>query len=48
MIARVSETSPQNNLETNEDIHKEKYISSELQQKIIDELKLKEVFNNNI
>ena len=48
MISRVSETSSQNNLETNEDIHKEKYIYSQLQQKIIDDLKLKEVFNNNI
>ena len=48
IIARVSKTLPQNNLETNEQIHKEKYISSVLQKKSIDDLKLKEVFNNNI
>ena len=40
---RVSKTSPKNYLETNEEeIHWEKYISPELRQKIIDDLRLKE------
>ena len=34
-ITRVSKTLPQNNLETNEDILKEKYISPELRQKLL-------------
>ena len=34
-------TSPQNNLETNEKILREKYISPELRQKIVDHLRLK-------
>ena len=37
----ASKTSPQNNLETNEEIVREKYISPWLRQKIIDDLKLK-------
>ena len=42
-ITRVSKTSPQNNLETNEEeMLSEKYISPELRQKIMDYLKLKE------
>ena len=35
---RFSKTSPHNNLETNEEILREKYISAELRQKIIDNL----------
>ena len=42
-VTRTSKTSPKNNLETNEEEKiKEKYISPELRQKIIDDLKLKE------
>ena len=37
----ASKTSPQNNLETNGEIVREKYISPGLRQKIIDDLKLK-------
>ena len=37
----ASKTSPQNNLETNEEIVMEKYISPGLRQKVIDDLKLK-------
>ena len=42
-ITRASKTSPQNNLETNEEMlmEREKYISPELRQKIIDDLRLK-------
>ena len=48
-ITNVSKTSPRNNLETNEeDIFREKYISSELRQKIIDNLRLKEEYYNII
>ena len=40
---RVSKTSPKNNSKTNEEkILSEKYISLELRQKIIDDLRLKE------
>ena len=41
-ITRGSKTSPQNNLETNEEMLREKYISPELRQKIIADLRLKE------
>ena len=42
-IIRASKTSPKNNSETNEEeILREKYISPELRQKIIDDLRLKE------
>ena len=41
-IIRVSKTSPQNNLETNKEIPREKYTSPELKLKIIDYLRLKE------
>ena len=42
-MTRVSKTSPQNNSETNEEeMLGEKYISPELRQKIIDDLRLKE------
>ena len=42
-VTRVSKTSPQNNSETNEEeILKGRYISPELRQKIIDDLRLKE------
>ena len=41
-ITRVSKTSPKNNSETNEEVIREKYISQELRQKIIDDLRLKE------
>ena len=41
-IARCSKTLPQNKSETNEEILREKYISPELRQKIIDYLRLKE------
>ena len=42
-ITRASKTSPKNNLETNEEeIRREKYISPELRQIIIDDLRLKE------
>ena len=34
--------SPQNNLETNEEIIREEYVSPELRQKIFDDLRLKE------
>ena len=40
-ITRSSKTSPQNNLETNDEILREKYISPELRQKIIDDLRMK-------
>ena len=40
-ITRSSKTLPQNNLETNEEILREKYISLELRQKIIDDVRLK-------
>ena len=39
-ITRSSKTSPQNNLEINEEILREKYISLELRKKIIDDLRL--------
>ena len=39
---RSSKTSPHNNLETNEEILREKYISPELRQKITYDLRLKE------
>ena len=40
-ITRISKTSPQNNLETNEEeILTERYISPEQRQKIIDDLRL--------
>ena len=39
-ITRVSKTSPHNNLGTNEEILKEKYISPELRQVVIDGLRL--------
>ena len=43
-ITRVSKTSPKNNSETNEEVTiREKYISPELRQKIIDDLRLKEI-----
>ena len=38
-ITRASKTSPQNNLETNEEILTEKYISQGLRQKTIDVLR---------
>ena len=42
-ITRVSKTSPKNNSETNEEeTRTAKYISPELRQKIIDDLRLKE------
>ena len=42
-ITRVSKTSPQNNSETNEEkTLREKYISPDLRQKIVDDLRLKE------
>ena len=41
-ITRSSKASPQSNSETNEEILREKYISPELRQKIIDNLRLKE------
>ena len=37
---RFLKTSPQNNLETNEEILREKYISPGLRQRIIDDLRL--------
>ena len=40
-ITRSSKTSSQNNLETNDEILREKYISPELRQKIIDDLRMK-------
>ena len=43
-IRRALKTSPKNNSETNEEeILREKYISPELRQKIIDDLRLKEI-----
>ena len=43
-ITRVSKTSPKNNSETNEEVTiREKYISPALRQKIIDDLRLKEI-----
>ena len=39
---RVPKTWPQNNLETNEEILRSKYISPKLRQKMIDNLRLKE------
>ena len=39
---QVSKTSPQNNSKTNKEILREKYISPELRQRIIDDLRLKE------
>ena len=39
---RSSKTSPHNNLETNEEILREKYISPELRQKVTYDLRLKE------
>ena len=39
-ITRSPKSSPQNNLETNEEILKEKYISPELRQKIINDLRI--------
>ena len=41
-IKNVSKTSPQYNLETNEEMVTEKYIFPELRQEIIDYLRLKE------
>ena len=41
-ITRGSKTSSQNNLETNEEMLREKYIPPELRQKIIADLRLKE------
>ena len=41
-ITRVSKTLPQDNLETNEEILREKYTSPELRQKVINDLQLKE------
>ena len=41
-IIRASKTSPKNNLQTNEEILREKRIFQELRQKVIDYLKLKE------
>ena len=41
-ITRVSQTPPKNNLLTNEEIYRGEYISLELRQKIIDDLRLKE------
>ena len=41
-IKRVSKTSPQDNLEINEERLREKYISPELRQKIIDDLRFLE------
>ena len=47
-IIRASKTSPKNNLQTNEEILREKRIFQELRQKVIDYLKLKEdQYNNN-
>ena len=41
-ITRASETSPKNNLETNEkEMLREKYVSPELRQKVIHDLRLK-------
>ena len=40
-ITRSSKTSLQNNSETNEKILREKYVSKELGQKIIDDLRLR-------
>ena len=40
--ARSSKTSPQNNLEANEEILNEKNVSTKLRQKIIDDLRLME------
>ena len=43
-ITRASKISPKNNSETNEEVTiREKYISPELRQKIIDDLRLKEI-----
>ena len=43
-IIRASKISPKNNSETNEEVTiREKYISPELRQKIIDDLRLKEI-----
>ena len=42
IITRSQKASPWNNLETNEEILKEKYTSPELRQKIFDDLRLKE------
>ena len=41
-------TSPWNNLKTNEEILQEHYISSELRQKNIDNLRLMEDSHNNL
>ena len=44
----VYKSSPQNNLDTNKEILKEKYVSPELRQKIIDNLRLMEdEYDNN-
>ena len=40
-IIRSSKASPKNNLETNEEILRQKYLSLELRQEIIDDLRLK-------
>ena len=40
-VPKVLKTFPQNNLETDEEILREKYISPELRQKIIDDSRLK-------
>ena len=42
IITRSQKASPWNNLETNEEILKEKYTSPELRQKIFYDLRLKE------
>ena len=42
IITRSQKASPWNNLETNEEILKEKYTSPELRQKFFDDLRLKE------
>ena len=41
-ITRVSKASPKNNSETSKEMLREKYISPELRQKVIDDLRLKE------
>ena len=41
-ITRSSTNSPQNKSETNEELFRQKYISLELRQKVIDDLRLKE------
>ena len=43
-ITSVSKTLPQNNLETNEEILSERYISLELRHKIVNDLRFKEEY----